>query len=190
VTAGAGDAAARPAVLVSDTGPLIALGKLDLLGLLDALFGGAVIPPAVHRELLAKTGPEAARLTAALGGSVRLRPDEPGSTAGTGVGAAVRGQGPGEREARRIASRLGALLLIDERAGRAAARAAGVPVSGVVGLLIRAKAVGLVPAVGPLLEELRGRGYWLSDAVLAAARALAGESPGPPGAPPAAGGPE
>ena len=48
--------------VVSDTGPLIALAKVDRLSLLEDLFGQIHIPPIVHRELLAKSGPEAARL--------------------------------------------------------------------------------------------------------------------------------
>jgi predicted nucleic acid-binding protein len=45
--------------VVCDTGPLIALTKVDRLDLLEQLFGTVEIPPAVHRELLAKVGPEA-----------------------------------------------------------------------------------------------------------------------------------
>jgi uncharacterized protein len=51
---------------VSNTGPLIALAKVDQLDLLEQLFGQVHIPPAVQRELLARTGPEATRLDNAL----------------------------------------------------------------------------------------------------------------------------
>ncbi len=47
-------------------GPLIALATIDRLELLEHLFGQVHIPPAVHRELLAKAGPEAVRLDNAL----------------------------------------------------------------------------------------------------------------------------
>ena len=43
--------------VVSDTGPLIALAKVDQLNLLQVLFREVHIPPAVHYELLAKYGP-------------------------------------------------------------------------------------------------------------------------------------
>ena len=40
-----------PAVLVvSDAGPLISLGRLDLIGLLGALFAKVLVPEAVIRE--------------------------------------------------------------------------------------------------------------------------------------------
>ena len=52
--------------VVTNTGPLIMLAKIDQLGLLQQMFGTIAIPPAVHRELLAKSGPEARRLDAAI----------------------------------------------------------------------------------------------------------------------------
>ncbi len=160
--------------VVCDTGPLIALAKLDRLALLDALFSGAFIPSAVHRELLAKTGPDATRLSAVLGHSVHVHPQ---ASLLPEVAARSEGRGAGEQEAIALARHLGALLIMDERPGRVAARSAGLRVTGTVGLLLRAKAVQLVPEVGPLLDELRRHGYWLSDGVLATARELAGEPP-------------
>jgi hypothetical protein len=52
--------------VVSNTGPLIALAKVDQLELLAKLFGHIYIPPVVHHELLAKTGVETVRLETAL----------------------------------------------------------------------------------------------------------------------------
>lgn len=43
---------------VSNTGPLIALAKVDSLYLLRELFGEVLIPSMVHRELCAKGGTE------------------------------------------------------------------------------------------------------------------------------------
>ncbi len=54
--------------VVSDTGPLIALAKVDRLSLLEQLFEHVFIPPIVHRELLAKSGTESARLDIAFSG--------------------------------------------------------------------------------------------------------------------------
>jgi predicted nucleic acid-binding protein len=61
----------------------------------------------------------------------------------------------GEAEAIALAvERAPSVLLIDERDGRHMARTLGVPLTGTLGVLLRAKALGLVPAIKPLLTEL------------------------------------
>ena len=45
-------------IVVSDTGPLIALAKVAQLSLVVRLFKRVLIPPIFHRELFAKSGPE------------------------------------------------------------------------------------------------------------------------------------
>jgi predicted nucleic acid-binding protein len=45
-------------IVVSDTGPLIALAKIGQLSVMARLFTEVLIPPGVHRELFAKSGPE------------------------------------------------------------------------------------------------------------------------------------
>ncbi len=83
----------------------------------------------------------------------------------------------GEKQAVALASDLGedVLLLIDDHAGRQAARKLGVAVTGLIGLLVLAKEKGLVERVGPLLDELVQAGYWLSDEIVGIAKRLAGE---------------
>ena len=50
------------ATVASNTGPLIARAKVDQLTLLQIFYNDVQIPPAVHRELMAKSGVEAVRL--------------------------------------------------------------------------------------------------------------------------------
>jgi predicted nucleic acid-binding protein len=159
---------------VSNTGPLIALAKVDRLSVLKALFETVRIPHGVERELLAKVGPEAQRLGVALKHFIEsvspaaMSPDIEQATASLGQG---------EQQAVALACATGSLLLMDERSGRAAARRLGLKVTGSAGVLIRAKEAGLVPHVRPLLEEMRRNGYFLSDALLDVAASLAGEAP-------------
>jgi len=62
---------------------------------------------------------------------------------------------PGEAEAIALAvERAPSLLLIDEQEGRQTARTLGVQITGTLGVLLRAKALGHVPAIKPLLTEL------------------------------------
>lgn len=51
-------------------------------------------------------------------------------------------------------------VCIDDRKGRRAALAVGLRVTGSLGLLIRAKIVGLVPAVRPFIERAMSEGVW------------------------------
>lgn len=159
--------------VVSDTGPLVALAKVGQLNLLRAIFREVHIPPAVHRELLAKYGPEAARLESALQSFLKVAPSPILPPA---VATATVRLHPGEQEAVALAYEQDALLLIDDHLGRTAARQLGLTVTGVIGVLVRAKEVGLLPLVGPLLGEMRQHGYWLSDEILNVAIRLAGES--------------
>ena len=158
--------------VVSDTGPLIALAKVDQLHLLERMFGEVLIPAAVYRELLAKPGVEAVYLDRALQGflkvvSVSQIPPE--------VDFVTLKLDQGEREAVASAYEHNALLILDERLGRLAARRLGLSVTGIVGVLIQAKSSGLLVAVCPLLETMRQHGYWLSDGVLDIAARLSGE---------------
>ena len=153
--------------VVSNTGSLIALAKVDQLALLERLFGRVHIPAMVHRELLAKVGPEAVRLDQALATFITVM-DRPQLS--TEVEAMTRRLDAGEQEAIALAHTMGALLLMDDRLGRQAARRLNVALTGTVGLLIRAEELGLVPRAEPILEEMRLHGYWLSDELLARAR--------------------
>jgi predicted nucleic acid-binding protein len=158
---------------ISDTGPLVALAKVDQLALLEAMFHEVLIPPAVHRELLAKPGSESARLESALQGFLKLVPTP---TLPSAVEMTISRLHPGEREALALAYEQDALLLIDDHLGRTAARRLGLKVTGVIGVLLQAKKAGLLTAVGPLLLKMRQRGYWLSDEILDVAARLAGEN--------------
>lgn len=85
---------------------------------------------------------------------------------------------PGEREAVGLAAALPeeALLIIDDQAGRRAARQLDCSVTGVIGVLLRAKEVSRLEAVIPLLYDLREAGYWLSDEIIEHAGDLANET--------------
>ena len=161
-------------ILVCDTGPIIALAKIDRLDVLRELGSRVLIPRAVYRELLAKVDDEFEGIETALGGFLEVEE--------TGQGPVWMPErtahlGRGEREAIRLATACGdqAVLIMDDRAGRTPARELGLSVLGVVGLLVRGKALGIVDSVGDTLEDMRANGYWLSDGVIRVGRRLAGE---------------
>jgi len=123
-------------VVVSDTGPLIALAKVGKLDLLRDLFGAVLIPPAVYRELVAKPGSEFVNLQEAL--QDYLKPTAVGCVA-LEVEIVTAKLDCGEQEAIALAYERKVLLLIDERLGRIAASKLGLLVTGVVGVLVQAK---------------------------------------------------
>lgn len=150
-------------IVVSDASPIVALHHLGHVEVLTSLFGEVLVPPAVVAELAA--------------GAPKWRPvhvaDYPfiivrAPTNSVRVMHLRRRLDPGESEALTLAVELGArLVLIDERAGRAAAESLGLVYTGTLGVLMRARARQLVPDVRPLIERLRTEiGFFVADAVV------------------------
>lgn len=83
----------------------------------------------------------------------------------------------GEAETIALALQLEAdLVLLNEREGRHAAQRLGLRYVGVVGLLLEAKAKGLIRTVRPHLDALRQEaGFFLGDSLYRHALELAGE---------------
>ena len=159
--------------VVTNTGPLIILAKIDQLGLLQQMFSTISIPPAVHRELIAKSGIEVHRLDTALSQFIEISAEPELSPT---VQIATKHLGAGEQQAIALAHIKNSELVIDERLGRQAARQLGLRVTGTVGVLIEGKQRGCIPAIVPLLRSARNQGYWLSDKLIIAAAKLVGES--------------
>jgi predicted nucleic acid-binding protein len=68
------------------------------------------------------------------------------------------------------------LLLIDERTGRAIARQNGIPIIGVLGVLLEAKRQGLIGAVKPPLDQLINQvEFWVDKQLYDAVIKFAGE---------------
>ena len=61
---------------------------------------------------------------------------------------------------------LESLLILDDRAGRAEARRLDLELTGTAAVVAMARLRGLISAAGPVLQELRGNGYFLSDATI------------------------
>ena len=84
---------------------------------------------------------------------------------------------PGEAEAIALALELSAdLILLDERDGRSAAERAGLRVTGVLGVLLRAKNDGQIELLRAEVEALRTRArFFLSARLQEAVLGIAGE---------------
>jgi len=68
-------------------------------------------------------------------------------------------------------------VFMDESAGRRAAQRLGLPVIGVLGVLLQARRSGLLSAIKPVLQRLAAEaGFWLSPALVAEALRKCGET--------------
>lgn len=160
----------RPRVVVSDAGPLISLGRLDLLVLLRELFAEVQVPDIVIEECLARPdNVDAQRIRQALSHGLLINCPAPT--------ALLPGLEPGESAAISRALEIGAALLMDERAGRAHALSLGLVVTGTVGVLVRARRRELIGPLAPLLGALRASGQRLSQALVGQALTDVGEVP-------------
>lgn len=159
--------------VVSDTSPLRALHHLGLNHLLTELLGEVLIPPAVEAELTFPT-PRFASVT--IQDFANLRVEAPRDR--VLIDRLSQELDAGEAEAIALASESeSSILLIDERAGRREASRLGVPVTGTLGLLVRAKQAGHIAEIGPLIIELRTTlGFYVSDVLFAQLLRLAGEA--------------
>ena len=160
--------------VVSNSGPLIALAEINQFLLLQQLFGELSIPSAVYTEVVVDgAGQPGAKETAEADWikmvevqdrlAVDLLRDE---------------LGPGQSEAIVLATELSAdYLLLDDLKARRKARHLGLRVSGTLGVLLMAKAAGLVKEVKPLLDQLWKTDLRVSPEVYQDVLAKAGEPP-------------
>jgi predicted nucleic acid-binding protein len=141
--------------VVVNTGPLVALAACGQLDLLTAVHRRVVVPQAVAAEF-GRGGPGDEAFVV------------PGWVDVVAVGKPVSPLllaylDPGEAEVISLAIELGLpRVLIDERRGRVVARTMGLAVSGSLGVLLKAKREGLLPAIRPSIEAMTAHGVWLS----------------------------
>jgi predicted nucleic acid-binding protein len=152
-------------IVVSDTSALTALLQVGLEGILLELFQEVVIPEAVERELR--------RAHAVLPSFILTIPILNREL----VNRLRRDLDEGEAEAiALILEKRGDLLLIDERKGRRVARREGVPVIGLLGVLLEAKRRGIIPSLRETIGGLQTTaGFRISDALRERLLSEAGE---------------
>jgi predicted nucleic acid-binding protein len=163
----AGQEVKPPAKLViADASPLIALSLVEQLPMLQAMFGEVLVSPVVVREVLTgkfAKGEQDIRAAFAAGWLVVSQAQE--------AAIALQQLDPGEAQSIKQAvtlQREGAdvLLLMDEKAGRAAAAEYEITCLGTAALIAVAKRRGLIVSATALFEELLKCEFRLSQAVI------------------------
>jgi uncharacterized protein len=159
----------------SNTSPICNLAIVGRLQLLRSQFGEIWIPAAVKGELDRLHHADALKeiQRAFEEGWIKMKP-----LASDGVARLLQATlDPGEAEAIALALELRAeLILLDERDGRAAAERAGLRVTGVLGVLLRAKESGEIESLGRELDALPTRArFFVSPVLTASVLKAAGE---------------
>lgn len=156
-------------IVIADAGALIALSRVVSLSLLADGFGQVRVTRTVLDECLARDDrPEGRVIREAVEvGWLTVQADvrySPNWNVGAGEASAIA-----------AALALHAGVLIDDRAGRRLASSLSLPVIGVLGMLVKAKRLGKVARIRPLVERLVASGYYLSMGVVEEALRIAGE---------------
>lgn len=155
-------------IIVSDTSPISALIRLDLLEILPQLFGSIIIPPAVERELLflEKQGFDLSNFRSLSWIQVQS------PSKNDFLKQLLVELDEGEAEAIALAKELSArFLLIDELKGRSVAESCQIPIVGLLGLLLLgllllAKKSGIIQEIRPVIIRLRSIGFYASTKIL------------------------
>lgn len=57
-------------------------------------------------------------------------------------------------------------VLIDEKIARLQAKVLGLEVIGTLGLLLKAKSLGVIPAIKPLIKKMKQKGIWIDEDIV------------------------
>ncbi|MBW4516641.1 MAG: DUF3368 domain-containing protein [Timaviella obliquedivisa GSE-PSE-MK23-08B] len=153
--------------VVSNTSPILNLAIVDQLELLRRQFGEILIPSSVLEELRSdeeRPGSQVIR-EAISSGLIQIQEVNNEPLAQLLKQTLDRG----EAEAIALAIELNAdWTLLDEREGRKVAKSLGLSVTGILGILLRAKQVGELESLQPVIDDLINKaGFRIAPRLLA-----------------------
>lgn len=146
--------------IICNATPLIAFARIGQLSLMNKVVGQVVIPEAVAEEIANYEGTMAGRINLPQESWIQVESLQSNRQMQLLLPILDRG----EAEVISLAlEKRAKLVLIDELTGRKVAESLQLKVTGSVGLLIRAKELGEIAAVKPLLETMREAGMYFSQ---------------------------
>ena len=150
-------------LLIADSGPLIALARLELLNLPARYFSDVLVTATVWDEVIRKPREDEGRQLhhAIEGGWLRLVANPAMDVDDPAEEIQTSGIDWGERSVLALAREMDAVVLIDDLRARRAAEKLALPVLGTIGLLSRARTSGAVGPLRPLFDTLSASGYFL-----------------------------
>lgn len=158
---------------VVNASPLIFLGRIDRLPLLATLAEHVEIPRAALAEVAAGDPDGSLVKTIENQGGLRIAPDVP-------LPELVSNWDLGAGESQVLALALtfgadGAECVLDDRQARRCANSLGLPIVGTLGLILRARRLGMIAQARPLLEELLEVGMHLDPRLMESGLSDVGE---------------
>lgn len=156
-------------IIVSNTSPIIAFGKIKKLYLWEKIFERIFIPKFVEQEFTNTKYKKDFALPENLFITEEVESIEP---------LLKKELDRGEAEAITLAMNKKAdWLVIDERKGRNIAKNIyGLNIIGTAGILLKAKESGIVTEISPIFKELKQIDYYISDDIIQHICKQAGES--------------
>lgn len=149
-------------LIITDSGCLIALERIDRMDILPSLFGEVWIPPAVSQEF----GSSLPWLKVVL-------PKDQGM-----ITALKLSVDDGEAEAIALAYEYQGVLIVDDLQARKVAQRLGLQITGTVGILIIAKKKGIIDSVKGAIDSLESVGFYVGASLKEQALKMAGEVSG------------
>ena len=157
--------------VISNTSPLQYLYQLDLLDLLPALYSEIVVPHGVAKEIAA--GRVRGVSLPVLESIPWIRLQEVTNAALLPL---VPDLGTGEREVLALAlERSNPLVILDDALARRFAQRLEIALTGTLGLLLKARQIGRVERIEPLLDRLEALNFRLDPETRAHVLRVAGE---------------
>jgi predicted nucleic acid-binding protein len=158
--------------VICDVSPVQYLHQARLLDILRLRYGAITIPAAVAAEL--REGrlrgvdlPDFESLD-----WMRIR-----QPAGRLLLPIITDLGAGEREVLALGTETpDSLVILDDALARRYARLLNLPLTGTLGVVLKAKETGLLPAVAPVLDRLQKLRFWMDPETRQAVLTLAGEA--------------
>ena len=150
-------------VIISDTSTLLAFYEIGEMSILRERYGKIVTTPTVQREFQYPL-PSWIDVSEPTEENVRHVQEQFKLDSGEITAIALALSHPKST------------LIIDEMAGRRAAQALGIEVTGTLGILLKAKEQGIVSTIRPLIQKLQDNNFRMSETLIAEVLIEAGEN--------------
>lgn len=160
-----------PKVIINST-PIIILGNMDRLDLLQKIYGDVCIPEAVYNEVLTKKDSACQKVQQA--GWIHVESVK--ASVEKRMFKAKLHEGEVEVMLLALEEPSANLVVLDDDAAKRTAKFLGLTVTGTLGVLLKAKKMGFVSEIRPLLDQMKMMNFFINEKIEKLVLAQAGET--------------